>query len=525
MKLVLLSFALCFVCLLYGQTPQKDSLSNSLEDIRIPNDTLYCNYLDEVNQLIYKNRFEEIEYVFENDTLYSRIDSLPFTGVIKYSNKTFIGKMHVYVLIWDIQEGIPKDEVYKIYRPIDYVGVDEAEMYKDVYIQLYCSFATFDWGRKELVYAQRGSIIGINTNEQQGAFKLKNGASYYITGDTMSTVRSQVADGVLIQEEKIYELNHKLKSESITKDNGDTIWVETIVYDFLGNNEERVEKIIIDSAGVKISYEKEFGEVGELKTIKVVKRSGALTETTTQLIGENGQVKEFLYFAIEPNRSISTTLIMKNEVDTSSYIYELTRGYLLLETIAKVWDYELKERTTTFQLSSKSTTEEKTIVYNWETKISALIVIKTDQIDTWGYTAWINEVNDTIQKYPFLNDRLHGTSYDRFDHGGYNYVTLELQWNKGRLIDVVNPNVILIKGYKKIMTEDDFLTIVNRQKNGPVVYPIPIPLELHGGLTEDFILFTERSFRASINETELYDRLAVITKKVRRYRMKYSSSS
>ena len=86
------------------------------------------------------------------------------------------------------------------------------------------------------------------------------------------------------------------------------------------------------------------------------------------------------------------------EVDTISYIYELTKTDLSLERIEKVWDYALKERTTTFQLSSKSTTEEKSIVYNWESKMSAIIVIKTDQIDTWGYTAWINEVNDKVEK-------------------------------------------------------------------------------------------------------------------------------
>ena len=67
-------------------------------------------------------------------------------------------------------------------------------------------------------------------------------------------------DGVLAQEEKMYELNHKLKSTSISKDNGDTIWVEIIEYNSLGNNEESIEKIIIDSADVEITYEKKFGE-------------------------------------------------------------------------------------------------------------------------------------------------------------------------------------------------------------------------------------------------------------------------
>ena len=455
--LVVLSFSTS------AQNHENDTLLSAQTTEFVPeNDTLFCNHLDEVNQLIYKNQFEDCENILKDDTLYWRTDSLPFTGVIKLMEKLSVGKIRRLYTIWIIENGIPTEQTQEVYSVLNSWDDYLIDSLKATEIQLYRSLQSKNWGEVEYSYAQYGSLIGVKTITTDGGFSIENAITFYIVGDTLSKLTSYVIDGVLVQEEKMYGLNHQLKSDSKRKTYNDS-----------------------------------------------------LKESTIQIYNENGEVSQWFYSFTSTNEIITESLTVNDLEDTLEYLYDRTDS-IGSNHIEKFWNYATQEKLMIEKRTDGKFIRETSKVYNWGNKNTTLIISTSDYKDHWGYTAWINEVNDTIQKYPFLNDQWHGISIDRIDYGGYNYVTLQMKWNKGVLVDVINENVVFIKGYKKKMLEENYIEIINNQINGPMVYPVLVPYELHKGIKEDIILFTEKSFYRTSSEIEFYERIQYILKRVKK---------
>ena len=267
--------------------------------------------------------------------------------------KLSVGKTRRLYTIWIIENGIPTEQTQEVYSVLNSWDDYLIDSLKGTEIQLYRSLQSKNWGEVEYSYAQYGSLIGVKTITTDGGFSIENGITFYIVGDTLSKLTFYVIDGVLVQEEKMYGLNHQLKSDSKRKTYNDS-----------------------------------------------------LKESTIQIYNENGEVSQWFYSFTSTNEIITESLTVNDLEDTLEYLYDRTDS-IGSNHIEKFWNYATQEKLMIEKRTDGKFIRETSKVYNWGNKNTTLIISTSDYKDHWGYTAWINEVNDTIQKYPFLNDQWH----------------------------------------------------------------------------------------------------------------------